>query len=171
MNETPLEHTLKHASLHALLMVTSKALARSGYGDVVILDRRQPRQKSRYGGHELVCQSNLGTVPVKVIVKVINDDIRLRMLDELAGAVDRTQSEIGLIVSPHHLTAGAAAAQEKYRRARIEVIDGPMLAQVLMACNIGIRLSGEVDYAFFEGLEEFSDRMREFIAKVSKEEA
>ena len=168
MNETPLEARLKACSLHSLLLVTSKVLSRSGFGDVTILDRRQSRQKSRYGGHEILTECSVGTVNVRVIVKVINDVVRLRMLDELAGAVDRTNSEFGLVVSPHHVSANAARWQAQYHRSRLEVIDGPLLARLLTRHRIGIRPKGELDYAFFEALEEQSARVLAFIARQAK---
>jgi hypothetical protein len=168
MNATPLEARLQQCSLHSLLLVTTKVLTRSGFGDVMILDRRHPRQKSRFGGHELVCECSVGSVQVQVIVKVINDVIRLRMLDELAGAIDRTQSEFGLIISPHHLSANAARWQAKYRRSRLKVITGPTLAEMLTTHGIGVRSKGELDYAFFEELEEQSDRVLAFIDELKK---
>lgn len=164
MKGEPLVEMLKDCSLHTLLMLTSKALTRSGFGDVQILDRRQSKQRSRYGGHELVCRGNLGTLPMKVIVKVINDSVRVRMLDELAGAVVRNRADAGLIVTPHHLTTNAARQQGQYRPARVEVIDGPALAGLLSKFGIGQRGRGEVDYAFFGALHEMSGRILSFIA-------
>lgn len=165
MNDQPMIQVLQNSSLHGLLLVTSKMLARSGFGDVQILDRRETRQKSRFGGHELLCESSLGSLPVKVIVKVINDSIRLRMLDELAGAVMRTKADLGLIVSPHHLTSSASRHQASYKAARVEAIDGAELVGRLTRLGIGVRKSGELDYQFFGGLEEVSRRVMCFIRK------
>ena len=119
MNDQALEEMLKRCSLHSLLMLTSKVLSRSGFGDVQLLDRRQSRQKSRFGGHELLCESSVGMFPTRVIVKVIQDSVRLRMLDELAGSVRRTNADMGLIVSPHHLTANASKHLASYAPMRI----------------------------------------------------
>jgi restriction endonuclease Mrr len=165
VKDTPLTGALKQCSLHSLLMLTSKALTRSGFGDVQILDRRQSRQKSRYGGHELVCVAQLGDLPMRVVVKVINDAIRVRMLDELAGVIDRTKADFGLLVTPHHLTPKAAREQAKYRKSRIEVIDGKQLSAILTRHKVGVRPKGEVDYAFFGELEMQSGRILNFIAE------
>ncbi len=163
MKNHELSATLKACSLHSLLLVTTKMLARSGYGDVQILDRRHVKQKSRFGGHELLCESTLGTVPVKVIVKVINDSIRLRMLDELAGAVLRTRADIGIIVSPYPLSRMVAKHKDAYTAARIVVIDGDGLAARLSNLGIGVRPKGDVDYQFFAHLEELGARARSFV--------
>ena len=167
MTETPFVRALQQCSLHSLILLTTKALGRSGFGDVQILDRRQSKQRSRYGGHELECRVIVGTLPMKVIVKVINDSVRVRMLDELAGAVVRTKADLGLIVTPHHVTANAARHQGTYRGARVEIMDGKKLSDLLRHIKVGIRPYGDVDYAFFEALEEVSQRMLAFIAANS----
>ena len=164
MNETPMVEMLKGCSLHSLLMLTSKALSRAGFGDVQILDRRQSKQRSRHGGHELVCRLNIGFVPMKVIVKVINDSVRVRMMDELAGAVIRNQADFGLIVTPHHVTTNAMRQQGASRLARVEVIDGPKFAALLSKFGIGLRGRTDIDYAFFGALEDVSARLLTFIA-------
>ena len=154
---------LKQSSLHALLMVTSKALSRSGFGDVQILDRRHSKQKSRFGGHELLCQTNVGTVPLRIIVKVINDAVRVRMLDELAGAAIRTKADLGLLVTPFDRTSKSVRKQGRYGGVHLEVLDGPALCGLLRKYGIGVRPTGGVDYAFFAGLESVSIRLRMFL--------
>lgn len=165
MPTDPLAEALQNCSLHALLMLTSKTLTRAGFGDVEILDRRDTGQKSRYGGHEMCCMAAVGTVPVKVIVKVIRDDVRTRMLDELAGAVLRNSADFGLIVSPYHVSASASGRQAGYRPARVETMDGDSLASLMRCSGIAVRPSGEVDYAFLAELEAVGERIQEFIWK------
>jgi hypothetical protein len=130
-----------------------------------MLDRRQSREKSRYGGHDLVCFSELGTMPTKVIVKVIKDSARIRMLDELSGAATRVNADLGLLVTPFHITSKAKLELPKYRKPRVEVIDGVALSQLLAQDRIGMREKGEVDYAFFGYLEEASAKMLMFLKK------
>lgn len=163
MTNQALLHMLQRSSLHTLLLLTSKVLSRSGFGEVQILDRRETRQKSRFGGHELMCESSFGSLPLKVIVKVINDGVRVRMLDELAGAVIRTKADLGIIVSPRHVTATARKLQPHYLSARVNIIDGNDLAERLMKLGIGVRPKGDVDYQFFGALEEVSERVNAFM--------
>lgn len=163
MNNLALTHLLQRSSLHTLLILTSKVLARSGFGEVTYLDRRDTRQKSRFGGHELMCESSFGSLPLKVIVKVINDGVRIRMLDEMAGAVMRTKADLGIIVSPRHVTATAKKLQPHYKSARVNVIDGTELAQRLRDLKIAVRPSGEPDYRFFGELEEVAHRVSAFM--------
>ena len=163
MTNQALLNTLQRSSLHTLLLLTSKVLSRSGFGEVQILDRRETHQKSRFCGHELMCESSFGSLPLKVIVKVINDGVRVRMLDELAGAVMRTKADLGIIVSPRHVTATARKLQAHYLSARVNIIDGNDLAERLTKLGIGVRPKGDVDYQFFGALEEVSARVSSFM--------
>jgi len=158
---------LQQCSLHALLMLTSKALSRAGF-DTELLDRRQTRQKSRNGGHEILCVARLGNIPVRMIVKVIRDDVRTRMLDELAGAVLRSSADLGLIVSPFNVSPKMEAKQAGYRPARVEAVGGDSLASLMRCSGIAVRPSGEVDYQFLGELENVSERLLEFIGKEPK---
>lgn len=163
MNDAPLVEALQNSSFDALVILMSKLLSRIGLGDVEILDRRKVSQRSRNGGHELVCHAMLGSFPVTIVVKLIRDDIRVRMLDELAGTVQRTKADFGLIVSPFTITANAAK-QQGLHSSRIDVVDGSGLARLMRKAKLGIRQHGEPDYAFFGGLEDAAMRVNDFIA-------
>ena len=163
MNDQELQATLKQCSLHSLLLVTSRAFARAGFGDVQILDRRQSKQKSRFGGHEIMCDLSVGFFPVRIIVKVLQDGVRLRHLDELAGTVRRTTADMGIVVSPHSLTAGAEAHLNGYQPMRIEVVTGSAFARLLSTYHVGVRSRGEVDYAYFSALEDASEKLISFL--------
>jgi restriction endonuclease Mrr len=151
--------------LHGLLLCVSKALSRSGFGDVQILDRRSSKQKSRFGGHELMCSAMLGLCPLKVVVKVILDDVRTRMVDEMAGTIMRTKADLGLLVTPFNVSAKVRSAQEAHRPLHLEYIDGTRLAELLRSSRVGVRQKGSVDYAFFAELEEVAYRLITFLRK------
>lgn len=159
MTNPQLSVALQNSSLHVLLLILSKALSRSGYGDVQILDRRLPKQKSRHGGHELLCEATLAGRTVRVVVKVLRDSVRIRNLDELAGTVIRMKADSGLIVSPFHVTAQAKKLLSIHNPVRLWVLDGDQLAQLLAELGIGTRGRGDVDYAYFGAMEEMSDRV------------
>jgi len=163
MNDIALEGALKRCSLHSLLILTSKVLSRSGFGDVQILDRRQPRQRSRFSGYEMMCLGAIGSVPVKVVVKVIRDSVRVRMLDELAGVVVRSGADMGILVSQFHLSPTAVKHQPSYNSVRLEVLDVKELATLMRRYGIGVRERGSVDYQFFDALEEVGTRIVNFM--------
>jgi len=165
MNRDPLPPMLQTCSLHSLLICVSKVLTRSGFGDVQILDRRSSKQKSRFGGHELMCETTLGIYPLKIVVKVIQDDVRTRMVDELAGTVMRTRADMGLLITPFNVSERIINAQDAHRPLHLEFIDGNRLARLMRCSGVGVRPKGEVDYAFFTELDEVADRLFEFIRK------
>jgi restriction endonuclease Mrr len=156
---------LQVCSLHEILICVSKALSRSGFGDVQILDRRSSKQKSRFGGHELMCETTLGLYPVKIVVKVILDDVRTRMVDEMAGTVLRTKADLGLLITPFNVSEKVRAAQDAYRPLHLEFIDGKRLAELMRCSGVGVRSKGSVDYAFFSELEEVSERLLAFLRR------
>jgi len=164
MRPDPLACALRNASLHVRLMLVSKALARAGFGEVEILDRRHAGQKSRDGGHELVCRSPLGHLTVRMLVKVVDQDAKTRMLDELAGAVVRCGADMGLLVSLHNVSASIAAKQAAYHPARVETMDGKGISDLMRRSGLAVR-DGEVDYAYLAALEEVSERLLAFMRK------
>lgn len=158
-----LKGVLQTCSFHVLLLIVSQALARSGYGDVRIMDRRTPKQKTRFGGHELVCDTLFADQPARVIVKVLQDSARVRNLDELAGAVIRMKADAGVLVTASHITQKARAELGSYNLLRTQVIDGDALASLLTRLRIGVRGKEDVDFAFFGELEAASNMMLQFI--------
>lgn len=163
-DRSELRNLIQESSLHATLLLVAKALSRSGYGDIEILDRREPRQKSRYGGCELQCRSSFANVPVRIIVKVIRDSVRVRMLDEMAGAIDRTKADFGIVVSTADLSQRARTVRQAYRKSRVEVIDLELLTDMLAKFRIGVRPSGSPDYAFFGTLNDQIRRVNKFLS-------
>lgn len=163
MNE--LELMLESLPLHPFLLIVSKLLSRAGFGDVEVMDRRTERQKSRYGGAELRCSLNLGALPVKISVKVIPDSLRVRMLDELIGMTRRTASTIGLIVSSKEASSAVKSLAENLEPNAF-VFDVHDISRLMRRYGLGVRKSGEVDYAFFGTLEEVSSRVEAFMKEL-----
>ncbi|MBI1331274.1 MAG: hypothetical protein GC165_00170 [Armatimonadetes bacterium] len=152
-NERLLEGALSKSSLPALINLTVKVLARSGYGDIEVLGRRLNWQKSKLGGCELLCRSFIGNIELRVIVKVIRDFARTRMLDEMAGAMDRLGADLGLLVTTGKLGVSVGSKAKLHIKSRIHVVDVKLLAEMLRYYRIGVRPDGSPDYAFFGSLE------------------
>ncbi len=163
METDPLVGMLQRLSLHELLLICQQVLARAGFGDVEVLDRRRSREKSRFGGHEIQCRGRYAGIDVLVAVKLICGRLNTRMFDEMCGVVDRRRADMGLLISPYHLSAAGAQKQARYARAHLEVLDGPKLAQMMRCSGIGVRPKGDVDYAFFDELRVQSGRILNFL--------
>lgn len=170
MKTDPLAGALQGCSIHCLLMLVSKVLALAGWHETEILDRRQAGQRSRHGGHEIACVAHLGPTKVRMIVKVSldKDGVKTRMLDELAGAVLRNSADLGLIVTPYHVSASIAGKQGAYGPARVDSMDGGELAALMRCSGTAVRPSGDVDYRFLSELEGVSERLNDFIRKEGR---
>lgn len=166
METDPLAGMLQRCSLHVLLMVVEQALARSGFGDVEILDRRRNKQKSRFGGHELSCRTRIGSLPATVLVKVVQDRVRTRMIHEMAGCVLDRDAELGLIISPFNSSQLRAKKQPIDPKLRVRIIEGTDLAKMVKCSGIGVRPKGEVDYAYFAEMEARSSHFLLFLASL-----
>lgn len=156
MNNEELLVMLQQCSLLELLLILDVLLTREGYGQLEVLDRIRTTQKSKKGGVEILGHIGFGVKPMTCAIKVINDDIRVRMLSELVGTVDRLNADIGVIVSPRKLCASATRELPKYTKVPLIVIDGEKLADLMRKYEYGVRPDGSVDYAFFGGLDQFS---------------
>lgn len=168
MSNRPLEAAIRNCSLHALLLLVLRTLTRLGYGDVEILDRRTSGEKSRHGGHELMCEARFGAQPIRIVVKVVRDSVRIRHLDELAGTVIRMGADSGMIVSPFRLTKRARTLLASYGPVRVRVVEGEQLAAWLAELRIGTRGVSDVDYAFFGNLEEHSANVLSLLRRIGQ---
>lgn len=158
MENSPLEAALKRLSLHPLITLVSRVLTRAGYGEAQLQNRLKERQKSRQGGCDMLFEATFGTRPVRVAVKVLRDSVRIRMLDELCGVVQRTKADMGFIVATGHITRNARPLLDQYGP-DIHVLDGSALASLLETYGIGTKGPGEVDWEFFAGLEATSPKI------------
>ncbi len=167
MKVTPLVAELQGATLHPLIMVVTQALARAGYGDIRILDRRQAKQKSRYGGYDIECHTHVGRMPAKVIVKVVADDsIHKRMIDELCGVTLSSQATAGFIFATKHIaTSAKAELQALSPIVRLVAFDGEQFAAFLAAQDIGLRPDGSVDQEFFRDLKQIAANIKHLTQK------
>ena len=162
-----LKRSLQSASLHPLLLMVSKVLSRSGYGDVQIMGRRLPRQKSKDGGHEILCELTQGPRSFRTVVKVVRDSVRIRNLDELAGTMIRTHADSGIVISPRHVTGKARDLLHAYDM-EVSVVDGETLSAWLVQLGIGIKANGQVDRDYFNGLEAISPEIITFMGGLDE---
>ncbi len=168
MDDLGMVAALQACSLFELLILLQPILAREGYGDVEVLDRLLTTQKTRHGGFEMVSRIGAGILPLTCVIKVINDDIRVRMLSELVGTVDRINADVGLVITPKKLCKSAEKELPKYTTTKLQILDGEALAGLMRKHKIGVRPGGGVDYAFFGGLEDFANWSEPLITDMKR---
>ncbi len=163
MPNEDMQAALNGLSFHALLIIVVKILAQAGFGDVQIMDRRTTRQKSRFGGFEVLCEGSHGTEKWTIPVKVIPDAINLRMVDELAGVVQRRKASGVMIIGTQGVAKNVAKHIDSYTTRPI-IWGIEELAHQAVRLGVGVRKGGGVDYAFFGQLEMVSDMVLDFLA-------
>lgn len=159
---------LKETNLHAFQIILQSILQREGYGEVTLMDRRRPKQKSRYGGFELVCKSSIGPEPFVCIVKVVlQHSVRVRQVMEAAGNVDRMSVDMAIVATPYTTCETTAEILPLMTKSRIDIWDGPRIVDLMMKHRVGTR-EGEVDFAYFGWLNYVSDKSIEVLEKARR---
>lgn len=172
MVEHQVQEVLQKVSFHVLLLSVSKVLSREGYSDVELLGRRTTRQKSYLGGCDLVARQPLGVFQTKSLVKVIQDNVRLRMLDEMSGAMPRCKANFGIIVTPFGCTKQVRDRNASYPGHPIRIVDGAELANLMVKHRIGVREQFGtlcIDEGYFEALRDRSGKLLTFLKNADKE--
>lgn len=153
MNLEFAQSRIHHAKLHTKLLLLQRLLARLGFGDVRSMGRLKAGQKSKQGGHELFCRFQAGSQTATMVVKLVSDSARLRMLCELAGTVLLNRAQFGLLVTTKPSSGRMFRFLDRLAPLKIDLIDGPHLAQLLHKYGIGVREHGEPDFSYLEQLD------------------
>ncbi len=156
MNKTPMMEVLEQCSILELQIILVNLLPREGFGDPEVLDRLRSSQKTRHGGFEMICRRTTSFLQQTTLVKVVNDNVRQRMVCEMAGQVDLNGADWGLIVTPRKVCKSAREALHVIARSKVHVIDGRGLERLLRKHRIGIRRDDSVDYELFLELYQFA---------------
>lgn len=171
MLKDEMQRIMQGVNFYVLLLCVSNVLSREGFSDVQLLGRRTTKQKSYIGGCDLVAYQKLGIFETKTLVKVIQDDVRLRMLDEMTGTMPRAKANFGVIVTPFGSTKQVAELNTQYPGNPIRIIEGKELATLLIRHRLGVReYLGKLvpDYTYLQQLHEGSRRVLTFL-KANRE--
>lgn len=168
MLEKDLLSVIRVSSFHVQMLLVRQLLDRLGYKQLQFMGRRERKEKTYLGGHEFTADDRLGLFYVQTVVKFVGQEVRVRMLDELAGVVRRTGSDYGILISTHGLTNSAEFHLGSHEPIRIRVVTGTEFARLLIQHKIGVReVQGlEVDEPFFRHLDRMSRQVSRFIEAV-----
>lgn len=168
MLEKDLLSVIRVSSFHVQMLLVRQLLDRLGYKQLQFMGRRERKEKTYLGGHEFTDETRVGLFDVQTVVKFVGQEVRVRMLDELAGVVRRTGSDYGILISTHGLTSSAEFHLGSHEPIRIRVVTGTEFARLLIQPKIGVReVQGlEVDESFFRHLDRMSRQVSRFIEAV-----
>lgn len=153
MNLEFAQSRIHHAKLHTKVILVQRLLGRMGFGEVRSMGRLKPSQKSKRGGHELFCRFQAGSQDATMVVKLVSDSARLRMLCELAGTMLLNRAQFGLLIATKPSSERMFRYLDRLTPLKMDLIDGPALVQLLHKHGIGIRQHGEPDFAYLERLD------------------
>ena len=120
--------------------------------------RRSHKGRTTHGGVDLIAQgrSGLMTDAVLVQVKQYERPVSRRFVDELRGALLRTESRHALLITTSRFSPAAVKAAQEDHVAPIHLMDGERLCQLLCEHRIGVRRDRKgrlrVDRRFFRPL-------------------
>lgn len=142
----PLEAQLLGLSVRGYERLIAHLLRAAGYDDVRILrDHRVPRRshkgRNTHGGVDLTAliRTEFNAQQVLVQVKQYRRPISRRFVDELRGALLRTQARQGLLITTSTFAPGARRAAQEDHIGPIHLIDGPALQDLLVQYRLGVR--------------------------------
>ena len=140
-----LQAQLLDLSIQSYEQLIAQVLRAVGYENVRVLrdprpSRRSHKGRNRHGGYDItaIISTEFSTQPILVQVKQYARPISRRFVDELRGALLRTQARQGLVITTSTFAPRAReAAQEDYI-GPIHLIDGAGLHELLVRYRMGV---------------------------------
>ena len=167
-----LQAQLLDLSIQGYEQLIAQVLRAVGYENVRILrdprpSRRSHKGRNRHGGFDITAlvSTEFNTQPVLVQVKQYERPISRRFVDELRGALLRTQARQGLLITTSTFAPRARQAASEDHIGPIHLIDGSGLHDLLVRHRLGVgenkRGKLYLQKRFFRRLEHFVTRAPE----------
>lgn len=161
-----LQTQLLDLSIQGYEQLIAQVLRAVGYENVRILrdphpSRRSHKGRNRHGGYDLTAlvSTEFSTQPVLIQVKQYQRPISRRFVDELRGALLRTQARQGLLITTSTFAPRALQAASEDHIGPIHLIDGSGLHDLLVRHRLGVgenkRGKLYLKKRFFQRLERF----------------
>lgn len=159
-NRAALEHEVLDRALALSPMgfedLVISLLERMGYGQAGSVERTSATGDARVDG--IISQDPLGLDRIYVEAKryAVDNVIHRPKIHEFAGALLGKQGDRGVYITTSSFSNGARQEADRIN-ARIELIDGPRLAELLVRYRVGVQVEETVellrmDEDFYEGL-------------------
>ncbi|MDF2441464.1 MAG: inner rane protein [Abditibacteriota bacterium] len=143
--------------------LVARLLQAIGYEQVRVLRgsrpiRRSHKGRTQHGGVDIMAWSRAGVANDRVLVQVKQYErlVSRRFVDELRGALLRTQSRHALLITTSRFAPAARRAAQEDHIAPIHLMSGQRLCRLLMRYQIGVQHNRhgdlQVDDSFFKRL-------------------
>ena len=155
-------HSLSITGYEMLLVELLRAV---GYEQVQVLrdhkrQRHSHKGRNGHGGVDIIAESRSGlaTDAVLVQVKQYERPVSRRFVDELRGALLRTESRHALLITTSHFSPAAVKAAQEDHIAPVHLMDSEKLCRLLIQHQIGVCSRQDnypqIDAEFFKDLNE-----------------
>lgn len=141
-----LDEQVRALGVRGFERLVAQVLMASGYEEVRVLrdhTRKRLSRKGRtdHGGADLTAalRAEFGVRRVLVQVKQYHRPVSRRFVDELRGALLRSDAREGLIVTTSSFSPSARSAALEDHLGPIYLLDGAMLRDLLVAHRLGVR--------------------------------
>jgi len=143
-----LDEELRSLSVRGFERLVAQLLRASGYEDVLILrdhtkQRRSRKGRTSHGAADLTAslRGEFGITRVLVQVKQYERPVSRRFVDELRGALLRTQARQGLLITTGAFAPAARTAALEDHIGPIHLLDGASLRDLLITHHLGLKRS------------------------------
>lgn len=161
-----LQAQLLDLSIQSYEKLIAQVLRCVGYENVRVLrdphpSRRSHKGRNRHGGYDITAlvSTEFNTQPVLIQVKQYERPISRRFVDELRGALLRTQARQGVLITTSTFAPRARQAANEDHIGPIHLIDGAALHELLVRYRLGVgenrRGKPYLKKRFFRRLEQF----------------
>lgn len=161
-----LQSQLLDLSIQGYEQLIAQVLRAVGYENVRVLrdpnsKRRSHKGRNRHGGYDITAlvKTEFNTQPVLIQVKQYERPISRRFVDELRGALLRTQARQGVLITTSTFALRARQAASEDHIGPVHLVDGGDLRELLLNYRIGVgenrRGKPYLKKRFFRRLEEF----------------
>lgn len=140
-----LQSQLLDLSIQAYEQLIAQVLRAVGYENVRVLrdphpSRRSHKGRNRHGGYDITAlvSTEFNTQPVLIQVKQYERPISRRFVDELRGALLRTQARQGVLITTSTFAPRARQAASEDHIGPIHLIDGAGLHELLVRHHLGV---------------------------------
>ena len=144
---------------HAFEACIQDLLRSLGYTEVQLLGRAAWRGRTRHGGHDVAAASHTGVTSTRVLIqlKQYRRPVSRRFVDELAGCLNRSSAEQGMIIATGGFSRAALKASQENQVVPIRLVAGAELLDLLITAQIGVQPTNEwaewqVDHAYLRDL-------------------
>jgi len=142
-----LDEELRALSVRGFERLIAQLLRASGYEDVRILRdhtkvRLSRKGRTSHGAADLTAslRGEFGVTRVLVQVKQYERPVSRRFVDELRGALLRTQARQGLLITTSNFAPAARTAALEDHIGPIHLLDGTSLRELLITHRLGLRM-------------------------------